>query len=172
MTASLSSVISICVQVWPSAEELKISERTLYRKIKEYNLIDESENIFILREVGKLRNAVAHNSCVLSELNKKDNPYPPDHKITQFLKDCGIEKETRKKKLSNSRIRQITYTLYIFNKIVTSEGIKKNIRADINELFFGRIIYHKEYYNNNELLKSVYEYFKKIIENNYAVNMD
>ena len=60
----------------------------------------------------------------------------------------------------------------MFNEIVTSEGIKKNINEDINELFFGRIIYHKEYYNNNELLKSVYEYFKKIIEKNYVVNTD
>ena len=60
----------------------------------------------------------------------------------------------------------------MFNEIVTSEGIKKNINEDINELFFGRIIHHKEYYNNNELLKSVYEYFKKIIEKNYVVNTD
>ena len=134
--------------------------------------IQQTKNIFILREIGKLRNAVAHNSCVLSDLDKKDNSFTPDFKIIKFLKECGIGKETRSNKLSNSRIRQITYTLYMFNKIVTSEGIKKNINEDINELFFVRIIHHKEYYNNNELLKSVYEYFKKIIEKNYVVNAD
>ena len=56
-------------------------------------------------------------------------------------------------------------------KIVTSEGIKKNVTKDINELFFGRIIHHKDYYNNNGLLKSVYLYFKKIIEKNYNVKI-
>ena len=66
----------------------------------------------------------------------------------------------------------MTYALYMFNEIVTSKGIKKNVTEDINELFFGRIIHHKEYYNNNELLKSVYLYFKKIIEKNYNVNSD
>ena len=162
------------IPIWEFLEIVTFGELISFYEFfsKEYNLIVESKNIFILREVGKLRNAVAHNSCVLSELNKKDNIFPPDHKITQFLRECGIEKETRKNKLSNSRIRQITYTLYIFNKIVSSEGIKKNVRKDINELFFGRIIYHKEYYNNNELLKSIYSYFKNIIEKKYNENVE
>ena len=132
---------------------------------KEYNLVDENRDVYILRDIVKLRNAVAHNTCILSELNKKDNEYPPAYKVVQYLKNCNIGKETRDNKLGNSRIRQITYTLYMFNEIVTSDGIKKNIKKEINELFFDRIIHHKEYYNNNELLESIYSYFKKIIEN-------
>ena len=73
----------------------------------------------------------------------------------------------RNNKLSNSRIRQITYTLYMFNIVVTSDGVKENIRNDINNLFYERIIRHKYYYNNNELLKSIYFYFDKIIKKNY-----
>lgn len=128
--------------------------------------------MYILRDIVKLRNAVAHNTCVLSELNKKDNTYPALYKIIQYLKKCNIGKETRNNKLSNSRIKQITYTLYMFNEIVTSKGIKKNISNDLNKLFFNRIILHKEYYNNNELLKSVYLYFKKIIEFYYQEHVD
>lgn len=139
---------------------------------KKYNLIDENRNVYILRDIVKLRNAVAHNTCVLSELNKKDNTYPTSYKIIQYLKKCNIGKETRNNKLSNSRIKQITYTLYMFNEIVTSKGIKKNISNDLNKLFFNRIILHKEYYNNNELLKSVYLYFKKIIEFYYQEYVD
>lgn len=162
------------IPVWEFLEIITFGELVNFYELfaKEYELKEEIKNIFILREIGKLRNAVAHNSCVLSDLDKKDNSFTPDFKIIKFLKECGIGKETRSNKLSNSRIRQITYTLYMFNKIVTSEGIKKNINEDINELFFVRIIHHKEYYNNNELLKSVYEYFKKIIEKNYVVNAD
>lgn len=139
---------------------------------KEYNLVDENKDVYILRDIVKLRNAVAHNSCVLSELNKKDNKYSPAYKIVQYLKECNIGKETRSNKLSNSRIRQITYTLYMFNEIVTSVGIKENINKELNKLFFDRIISHKEYYTNNELLKSVYSYFEKIIKNNYMENID
>ena len=133
----------------------------------EYNLVEENRDVYILRDIVKLRNAVAHNSCVLTELSKRDNRYSPSYKIVQYLKDCDIGKKTRNNKLSNSRIRQITYTLYMFNKVVTSEVIRENVTKEINDLFFGRIILHKEYYNNNELLKSIYSFFKKIIEKNY-----
>ena len=130
-----------------------------------YNLEDK-KYIFILREVNKLRNAVAHNSCVLSELDKKDNPYRPDTLITNYLKDCGVGKEKRKTKLSNSRIRQITYTLYLFNIIVSSEGVKSNVNHDITKLFYERIIYHKEISMSNYFIFIsiiLFYYFIKII---------
>lgn len=162
------------IPIWEFLEIITFGELVNFYEFfsREYNLEHELKNIFILREIVKLRNAVAHNSCLLSDLDRKDNNYTPDYKIIKFLKDCEIGKETRSNKLSNSRIRQMTYALYMFNEIVTSDGIKKNVIEDINELFFGRIIYHKEYYNNNELLKSVYLYFKKIIVKNYNINSD
>ncbi len=58
----------------------------------------------------------------------------------------------------------------MFNRIVTSDGVKENTSNELNELFFSRIILHSEYYNNNELLKSVYKYFKNIIQKNYSSN--
>lgn len=134
----------------------------------EYNLSD-NKYVFILREINKLRNAVAHNSCVLSELDKKDNNHKIDILIINFLEDCNIGKENRNNKLANSRIRQITYTLYLFNVIVSSSGVRDNLKRDITDLFYGRIIYNVNYYNNNGLLKSIYDYFDKIIEKNYNV---
>lgn len=158
------------IPIWEFLEIITFGELVNFYEFytKEYNLIDENKDVFILRDIVKLRNAVAHNTCVLSELNKKDNDYPASYKIVQYLKDCNIGKMTRNNKLSNSRIRQITYTLYMFNEIVTSDCIKENVNKEINKLFFNRIILHKEYYNNNELLKSIYSYFKNIIEKNYV----
>ena len=106
---------------------------------------------------------------MLSELDKKDNNHKIDILIINFLKDCNIGKENRNNKLSNSRIRQITYTLYLFNVIVSSSGVRDNLKRDITDLFYGRIIYNANYYNNNGLLKSIYDYFDKIIEKNYNV---
>lgn len=162
------------IPIWEFLEIITFGELTNFYEFfsKEYELKSETRNVFILREIVKLRNAVAHNSCVLSELDKKDNKYSPDYKIISYLNSCGIRKETRDNKLSNSRIKQITYTLYMFNEIVTSDGVKENIKEDINNLFYGRIIVHKEYYNNNELLKSIYLYFDKIIRKNYSVNIE
>ena len=161
------------IPIWEFLEIITFGELVNFYDFfsKKYNLTKERKDIFILREIVKLRNAVAHNSCVLCDLDKKDNNYAPDFKIVEYLNSCGIGKETRDNKLSNSRIRQMTYTLYMFNEIITSNGVRKNVIDDINKLFYERIILHKEYYNNNELLKSIYSYFKNIIEKNY-MNID
>jgi len=162
------------IPIWEFLEIITFGELVNFYEFfsKEYELKNEIKNVFILREVVKLRNAVAHNSCVLCDLDKKDNNFAPDYKIVNYLNNCEIGKETRDNKLSNSRIRQITYTLYMFNEIVTSTGVKINVTKDINDLFYERIILHKEYYNNNELLKSIYAYFNKIIKKHYSVNIE
>ena len=102
---------------------------------KEYELREESKDIYILRDIVKLRNAVAHNSCILNDLVSKDNKYPVPFKVVNYLKRCGIVKEMRTKKMSNSRIRQITYTLYMFNKIVTSDDIKEVVKKELMNYF-------------------------------------
>lgn len=162
------------IPIWEFLEIITFGELINFYAFfaNEYQLRNERKNIFILREIGKLRNAVAHNTCVLCDLDKKDNKFAPDYKIVHYLNQDEIGKDTRDNKLSNSRIRQITYTLYMFNEIVTSTGIKKNVSKDIHELFYERITLHREYYNNNELLKSIYEYFDKIIDKNYKENLD
>ncbi len=103
------------IPIWEFLEIITFGELVNFYEFfsKEYNLKNELKNIFILREIVKLRNAVAHNSCLLSDLDRKDNSYVPDYKIINYLNDCEIGKETRSNKLSNSRIRQMTYALYI-----------------------------------------------------------
>ena len=162
------------IPIWEFLEIITFGELVNFYEFytKEYGLREERKDVYILRDIVKLRNAVAHNSCILSDLGNKNNNYPISYKIINFLEFCDVGKEMRIKKLSNSRIKQITYTLYMFNKIVTSDGIKENVINEINDLFYNRIIYHKEYYNNNELLKSVYAYFEKIIEKFYKKNTE
>ena len=160
------------IPIWEFLEIITFGELVNFYDFytKQYNLLEENKDVYILKSIAKLRNAVAHNACILCELNKKDINYSASYKVIQYLKDCNIGKTTRDNKLSNSRIRQITYTLYMFNRIVTSDGVKENTSNELNELFFGRIVLHSEYYSNNELLKSVYKYFKNIIQKNYLSN--
>lgn len=160
------------IPIWEFLEIITFGELVNFYDFytKQYNLLEENKDVYILKSIVKLRNAVAHNACILCELNKKDINYFASYKVIQYLKDCNIGKTTRDNKLSNSRIRQITYTLYMFNRIVTSDGVKENTSNELNELFFGRIVLHSEYYSNNELLKSVYKYFKNIIQKNYLSN--
>lgn len=161
------------IPIWEFLEIITFGELVNFFEFfsNKYNLSDK-KYVFILREINKLRNAVAHNSCVLSELDKKDNFHRADTLVINYLKECGIGKENRDNKLKNSRIRQMTYTLYLFNIIVSSDGVKNNVKHDVSKLFYERIIYNNKYYNNNELLKSIYKYFDKIIEKNYKENIE
>ncbi len=126
------------IPIWEFLEIITFGELVNFYDFftKMYQLNEENKDVFVLREIVKLRNAVAHNTCVLNELGKKDNLYSPDYNVIKYLKDCNIGKETRNNKLKNSRIRQITYVLYMFNYMVTSEGIKENVAKEINSLFF------------------------------------
>lgn len=161
------------IPIWEFLEIITFGELiNFFDFFTKYYKVDDNKYIFILREVNKLRNAVAHNSCVLCDLDKKDNLHRADTLVINYLKECGIGKENRNTKLSNSRIRQITYTLYMFNVLVSSEGVKNNLKHDITKLFYRRIILNAKYYNNNGLLKSIYNYFDKIIEKNYKENLE
>lgn len=120
------------IPIWEFLEIITFGELiNFFDFFTKYYILDDNKYIFILREVNKLRNAVAHNSCVLCELDKKDNMHRVDTLVINYLKDCGIGKENRNTKLSNSRIRQITYTLYMFNIIVSSDAVKNNFKWKI-----------------------------------------
>ena len=156
------------IPVWEFLEIITFGELiNFFEFFTIFYRLPDNKYIFILREIKKLRNAVAHNSCVLCDLDKKDTKHLTDILIVDYLKECGIGKENRTTKLGNSRIRQITDTLYLFNIIVTSDGIKENVTKELRELFYERIPLNKKYYNNNGLLKSIYNYFDKIITQKY-----
>ena len=157
------------IPVWEFLEIITFGELVNFYDylIKYYNLKKENKDVYIFREIVKLRNAVFHNTNILNDLVIKDNNYLITYKIMNYLKKCNINKQIRDNKISNSRIKQITCTLYMFNIMVLNKDVIKDVKKDINKLFFKGIIKNKEYYNNNELLKSVYNYFEKIIDKYY-----
>ena len=133
----------------------------------EYNLKSENKNVFILRDVGRLRNAIYHNTNVLTDLKIKDNEYHVPYEISQFLTKNDISKKIIIKKIKNSRIKQITSAIYMFKFFVNDKNIQRKTNKKVKKFIYKRIIIHKSYYNNNELLKSVYEYFSKIVEKHF-----
>ena len=157
------------IPIWDFLEIVTMGELVDFYDFftREYNLKEENKYIYILKEIVKLRNAAGHNTNVLTDLGESDKPQRPHMHVIRYLDRCGIRLRARYKRLSNSKIRQITYTLYMFNKIVTSEGVKKKINKKINYLFYKRIPKNKDYYKNNDLLKSIYYYFDKIIRTDY-----
>jgi len=134
-----------------------------------YKLKNTKEEIYIFKDIVRLRNSVCHNENILANIAGKDIYNNPDFAIVDFLDKCGIGKEKRNRKLSNSRIRQITYTIVTYMNMIKDKEEKIEVITRLKNLMDNRIIRHKEYYTNNEVLTSTYIYFKKIIDKIYEM---
>jgi abortive infection bacteriophage resistance protein len=132
-----------------------------YRKYKTKNSMEN-----YLLSIKFLRNAAAHNNCLLNTLK---TPYSvtikPNRQINNFIsKIPGIKPDARKKKMKNPIIHDFVVLLYVFNSVVVSEGIKKHAMLELKEFLNDRAVRHKTYFEKNELVKSYYRFIKKIVD--------
>lgn len=124
---------------------------------------------YILNEVRKLRNACAHNNCILNDLEKHPNlKYTISHRIKAELgKISGLSSNSVSNKLSNPKISQIVSLLYLYRNFVTSSKIKDKTSERLHELFSIRVYRDTDYLNYSILLQSFFEFINKIIDNWY-----
>ena len=113
-----------------------------------------------LWSVKFLRNAAAHNSCLLNSLKK---PYNTRINLckdinTYISKIDGITADVRKRRMSNPIINDFVVTLYVFNNIVTSNEIKRHSMNKLKNMIDNRFIRNKEYFEKNQVIIS-YFYF-------------
>ena len=113
--------------------------------------------------VRSLRNAAAHNSCLLNSLRIPYNKeIRPNKEVMNFISKVNdISRKTRQDKMKNPVVHDFVVTLYVFSKIVTSDGIKKNTMEELKLFVDDRMIKHKEFFQNNQLVVSYYSFIKK-----------
>jgi hypothetical protein len=116
-----------------------------------------------------LRNASAHNNCIL--LLKAINNDKPQYNTSQFImqnftaifKDESF-KPTVKSFLKNHTIHDFITSLIVFDKLCTSIHLKHHYFRELQEFFDGRLLKHKDYYQNNELLKNAYKCVYSVVD--------
>lgn len=116
-----------------------------------------------LDRVRQIRNAAAHNNCIINDLNSSKTHSKTPKFITEFVSSAGIGQNMRQKKLSNRRVNQIVHLLYVYDKVVNSTNTRNIRLAEVRDLLDTRIVQHKEYFQHNLLLTSTYDFFKKIV---------
>ena len=116
----------------------------------------------LLNLVRSLRNAAAHNNCIIYDLNKKTSSPPSD--ISQYVSKIDtISKEGRKKSLTSRVILEFVTLMYIYDKCVHGK-VKKHRFREINELINNRMRLKKDYFSTNELLCSAYNFVKQVTD--------
>ncbi|MBQ2642743.1 MAG: Abi family protein [Eubacterium sp.] len=120
---------------------------------------------FLLKTCKDIRNASAHSSCILNNLRPNIALYSPRDEVMKKLSEIGdFSKQTRVKKMSNSRIQQIATLIYTHNIIVTSEGVKEKGYKLLFE-FSERMMKNIDYYDNNKMILSTFNFIDKVIDN-------
>lgn len=116
----------------------------------------------LLTPVQSLRNACAHNNCIINNL--RSGLTRPGRIINQYIAPIGeISKDSRKKYLSVRPIFEWVNLMCVYDKIV-SKDVKTHRFSELKDLVYNRMTRHREYYERQQLLQSAYDFIKKVVD--------
>lgn len=120
-------------------------------------------DIRLLNSVRDLRNASAHNNCLINKLNKGTNvPLQP---ITEYVKRIDeIKSKSRIKKLSNKFIYDFITLIYVYDKTIKSQMVKQNRIDQLKKIVNERMYRNIKYFETNNQIKSSFDFIKKVVD--------
>ncbi len=117
----------------------------------------------VINSVKSLRNACAHNNCLINDLKRSTATKAPKV-ITDFIKDIpGISKSERKANLSSRPLLEFASLLFLYSEVVSPQ-VKENRIKELSDLFNDRLIKHSAYFEKNEIIVSSYKFSKKLVD--------
>lgn len=115
----------------------------------------------ILGLVRCLRNGSAHNNCLLANLSHGTSK--PPREIKNYVKKMGaISTSQRQKKLSCRPMLEFVALIYTYELVVTPK-VKLHRSEELYKLFFERMLEKKDFFKDNDLIKTNYEFAVKVI---------
>lgn len=117
--------------------------------------------LYLMRVVKDLRNACAHNNCLINNLQSKLNRHHKSE-VQTALSHLKIPKEFRKKHLRRAATYQIVTTLYTHQEIVPSAGVHDNISRKLQDLKVR--FFRDRTYVHNDMIKSTFNFLSKLID--------
>jgi len=124
----------------------------------------KGEFFYLITPVRLLRNAAAHNNCLLIDLVKTpDLCFQPEYTVCTFLGKNGIKNTTINKQMSKPIINDFCVLLYLYSQIAPKKA-QKHTFEELKDFFDVRIVKNKEYYKNNSTLQSAYDFTRKVIK--------
>ena len=150
--------------LWNIVEVLTFGQFiTLYRLFYARNNF-KNTYISLLLPVNMIRNAAAHNNCLINRLRP---PYggrvSPCYELrNELLQNTVISKSILEKRLSHPAINDFSALLYLYSLIVPAK-VRESSTNKLTELFNNRIPQNKEYYVKNESLRATYGFVLNVL---------
>ena len=123
---------------------------------------------YLLQSVKCLRNACAHNNCIINDMTSGTPEYRVQHEVSRAVSRVrAIGRDMRTAKLNNDRFQQITTTLYL-HSIIAPPAVQNHRALSLHE-YVNRMNKHIDYYNGNCQVTSGFEYITKLVEAWFSV---
>ena len=152
--------------IWNIVEVLSFNDFTklyglYYSKYKSKDSMEK-----FLWSVRLLRNAAAHNSCLLNSLKTPYNyrVHFNWHVVNYISRIDGIARTTRTRRMGNPVIHDFVVTLYVFNHVISSREAKETTMKELKNLVDNRMLRNKEFFEKNQILTANYSFVKKVID--------
>ena len=155
------------IPVWKLVEVLPFG-----RFVELYNLYygkyGEPSYSSYLGSVKFLRNAAAHNTCLLNSLRR---PYAIKiYKCKDIMDTLAKSKKfetSYKRKMENPVVHDFVVVLFVYYDALNTIGnrsMRERGMEEVKKLFFETMIRHKEYFEKNDVLVTNYKYICHVIE--------
>jgi len=114
--------------------------------------------------VRRLRNAAAHNACILSTF-KSESWFHPDIEIQFELlgANLGISQGTITSCLNIPVINDFAVMLSNYTRLISSEKIKEKTFEELVDFFDNRMLYRKQYFDGITSIKNAYQFARKVL---------
>lgn len=152
-----------CYPVWAFVEIIPLGNLINFYKFcaKTLHREDLEDEYYLLRTIKELRNAAAHNNCIIHDMGTKDSRHKTNYSVLRALK--GISKSVKDSQLGNERMRQMITLLYTHTIFVTSKGVHDHTKVMLQDLV-NRMYHHIEYYADNENILAAFNFIKKVVD--------
>ena len=115
--------------------------------------------------VRRIRNACAHNVCMLASF--KSVPSFKSDLETNFELlggNIGIGNGTISSCMKVPLLNDFAVMLSVYTKLISSPKIKEITLQEIKDFFDGRMVYRKQYFENNSDIKNAYLFARKVLD--------
>lgn len=140
---------------------------------KKNHFLKGNYNNKILNNIRDIRNASAHNNCLIYDLKStryKYDRYIKQHKrwsdiyeLNKFLIENNFTKSIRKSRLSNRFIKDFTCLLYGYNIIIPESNLKIKRLDELRDLMENRMLRNKDFYANIDTITSSYNFIYDVL---------
>jgi len=115
--------------------------------------------------VRKLRNAAAHNSCILCSF-KPVQACPADLETTMELLNgnIGVGRGTISTMMKVPFLNDFAVLLSVYTKMATYHTVRDKTLEEVKAFFDGRMIRHKDYFQGFTEIKNAYSFARSVVE--------